>query len=99
MKPDLIKDYDAVGFDTSLVAFNTHRLARLAAHSLLKGLMECFPQTYSEEVVKTFDFDRLLKLDFRENSNFVWDISKGVLIRLGTNKEVLQAVRGFDVLD
>jgi hypothetical protein len=91
--PSLMTDYDVIGFDVdnTFVKYNITEMTKLAVSSYLSDLSE---HGYPKEII-LFDYDRNLGVCL---NNAVWDIEKGVIVRLGEEKEVTHAIRGFQAL-
>jgi hypothetical protein len=90
--PNLLKEYDVVGFDTehTLVKFNNHELTRLLISTHLKSLHE--NHGYNKEIMN-FDYESNLDLCL---NNAVWDIQNGLVLKLSSKKEILHGMRGFE---
>ena len=86
--PNLIADYDAIGFDTehTLVKFNNDEMARLMISTVLEDLVENFG--YPAETAN-FDYENNLSMCM---TNAVWDLEHGTVIKLAGNKEIFQCL-------
>ena len=95
--PNYTEDYDAIGFDADhcLVKYNLQAYTRLLIKTDLTDLHEC--AGYPEDIL---DFD--LSDDSKDIGicvNFgVFDIDRGMLLKLGEGKEILAAMKGRRVL-
>jgi hypothetical protein len=88
--PSLMTDYDVVGFDVdnTLVKYKIKAVTKLAVSAYLADLAA---NGYPADLVD-FDYEKNLNVCL---NNAVWDIEKGVIIRLGEDKLVTHAIRGF----
>ena len=92
--PDLIKDYDAIGFsiDSCFVEYHEKELICHVIRSLLTSLHEdCH---YPKEVLQ-FDYDKDLKFFL---NNAIWDIQRGTVLKVGENGKITHGVHGYDKL-
>ena len=91
--PDLLAEYDAIGFDFEhcLVNFNMVELAKLVVKVHLKELHRNYK--YPTELLTEFDFDQHTKVF---SNCVVWDIETGYLLKLGKGKHITHAIHGFD---
>ena len=90
--PNLLKDYDVIGFDADhcLVKYDIVELTRLIVDTHLKKLVKEF-EGYPEEICN---------FDYQKNSgtvlnNCIWDIEHGIVLKLGQGKVITDAVSGF----
>ena len=93
--PNLSKDYDAVGFDADhcLVKYNVLEVTKFLVKLQLKDLEvhEGWPSEIN-------DFD-LEGDEIKACLNYsVFDVDKGLVLKLGENKQVLAAMRGRKTL-
>ena len=106
--PDLLKErilfgkempslhgYSAIGFmaDHCLVKYNMDEWIRLVVQIYLDELHE--KHKYPKEVTE-FDFDRNIGICL---NNCIWDMEKGIILKLSEDKKVVHAVEGFEVLN
>ena len=83
--PDLLKDYNAVGFDFEhcLVNFNMVEMAKLVVTIHFKELARNYK--YPKELLQEFDFEKHLGVI---TSCVVWDLETGYLLKLGKGKKI-----------
>jgi hypothetical protein len=89
--PELIENYDCVGFDTCLVRYKPAAI-RLLVETFLIDLVK--NHDYPKEILES-DHSSNLRLD----STSVWDIQNGVILSLAEGSSVTQAVKGFRKLN
>ena len=95
--PNYTDDYDAIGFDADLCM----------VHYKHKPFLSMLAQIELEDLHKEHGYPaEILDVDWSEDStqlqvclNYgVWDIARGNVLKLGENKEVLAAMKGWRVL-
>ena len=95
--PNFSEDYDAIGFDADhcLVKYDVGEVTRLIIKGGLEDLHEYCG--YPEEIMD-FDLNEESE-EIQACLNYgVFDIDRGLLIKLGEGKEVLAALKGRRVL-
>ena len=88
--PNLLTDYDAIGFDADhcMVKYNVKELVSF----LIKIELEEFAELGYPSCITDFDYEK--ELDMCMNS-CVFDIDKGIIIKLAEGLEVVQAMKGM----
>jgi hypothetical protein len=94
-QPNLMEDYDCVGFDVNncLVKMNIEEVTKALILSHLEALCTKF-EGYPKEI---------MNFNFEENfgvclNNAIWDIENGTVIKVNERREVTHAVLGFEPL-
>ena len=84
--PDFLNDYDVLGFDVdhTMVKYN---VVELTKHIIKVHLSFLYDAGYPKDVLN-FDYD---KINVYLN-NAVWDIKRGIILKLGEGCEVTHAV-------
>jgi hypothetical protein len=92
--PNLMKEYDVIGFSSSAIKFKNEALNRLIIKSTLADLVTTLPDFYSDRLMN-FDYDNNTHVCMR---NLVWDVQKGLVIKLNEGSLVERAFSGFEEL-
>jgi hypothetical protein len=91
--PNLIKDYDVIGFELdSLANYSVEGITKMVVECHLKDLVVNFKYT-----AKITDFDCKKHLGMFLN-NAIWDIKNNLVLKLAANKRVVRAMSGFKSL-
>jgi hypothetical protein len=75
--------------DNCFVKFNVIEFTRLVVESFLVDLLE--NHQYPRDILH-FDYDKHLSLQL---NNAVWDIDKGIVLKLGENKLITHGMLGL----
>ena len=89
-----LHNYSAIGFmaDHCIVKYNMEEWVRLVVQIYLDELHDKFGYP---EVVTKFDFDKYTGLCL---NNCIWDMEKGVVLKLDENQKITNVIEGFEVL-
>ena len=88
----MLKDYDVIGFEAShaLVKWNIDAMTKHTLEVFLNDLVLVLGYPVEARMV---DFDKLLPLYL---NNAVWDIDTGLMLKLGVEREIMHAGRGYE---
>ena len=93
--PDLIKDYDAIGFDTEncLIKYNVEEMIKVIVYDLLDAFHKHL-DGYPIEII-SLDFSKHKGLCM---NHAVWDIANGAILKLVEGRQITHAVHGLEVM-
>lgn len=90
--PNLAKDYDVIGFDVDL-CLGKYNVMRLVEHTI---------NAQTAFMIEKLGYPAELKSNLPQNyldyacNSLVWDISNDLILKLGSGKKILKAMRAFE---
>ena len=91
--PDLLNDYDAIGFDINCLMKITDwfEFSKFMVKTLLMGLHDNFEEWYPQ-IIADIDYEKIQSVWL---NGAIWDTDNGTILKLSEDNRITHAILGF----